>query len=362
MVDGSRQCRRQLTAIMAAAGLVAAIALATVPFARAQAPPEVAPHFGFNDDWHLHENQLDLAAAAGSDTLRTGLYWTGVEYKRDHYYWDLYDQLYSRALSAGMRPLFVLTNAPCWAAVSEKACKRGNKSDLAQPPARSEYDEWKEFAGLVAQRYPEALAIEIWNEPNLTKFWYPRPKPRRYADVLRTAAEGIHAANPAMPVLLAGMVPTRGKSKTKLGFKRFLRRVYKTGAAQLADGIAFHPFAAFWHRSIPRVLDKLESLMGGIRAIMSSFGEGDKNVWVTEVGLSTTGRPKGFTQAEQAEGLSAMYRLLSEMPGVPAVIVHRFLDQNGGKKNWQTGAGVVSASGNLKPAYCALAAELGFPC
>jgi hypothetical protein len=361
MVDGLRRRRGPITAILAAAGLVAAVVL-TVPFAGAQAPPQSAPHFGFNEDWHLHQNQLDLTAAAGSDTIRTGMYWTGVEYKRDHYNWGLYDQLYSRVLSLGMRPLFVLTNAPCWAAVSAKACKRGKRSDLAQPPAPGEYDEWTEFAGLVAQRYPEARAIEIWNEPNLTKFWYPRPKPRRYADVLRTAAEGIHAANPEMPVLLAGMVPTRGKSKTKLGFKRFLRRVYKSGAAQFADGIGFHPFAAFWHRSIPRVLAKVEALMASIRGIMSHFGDGDKDVWVTEIGLSTTGRPKGFTEAEQADGLSAMYRLLSEMPGVPAVIVHRFLDQNGGKKNWQTGAGVVSASGNLKPAYCALAAELGFPC
>ena len=80
--------------------------------------------------------------------------------------------------------------------------------------------------------------------------------------------------------------------------------------------------------------------------------------------LSLQARPssKGFTETEQADGLSAMYRLLAQMPGVPAVIVHRFLDQGGGKKNWQTGAGVVSANGVKKPAYCALAAERGFPC
>jgi hypothetical protein len=103
------------------------------------------------------------------------MYQMGVEYKRDHYHWGLYDQLYSRVLSLGMRPLFVLTNAPCWAAVSEKACKRGKKSDLAEPPAPGEYDEWREFAGLVA-RYAEALAIEIWNEPigfhPFAAFWH----------------------------------------------------------------------------------------------------------------------------------------------------------------------------------------------
>jgi hypothetical protein len=53
MVDGLRQHRGP---ILAAAGLVAAIALATAPFARAQAPAQVAPQFGFNEDWHLHQN------------------------------------------------------------------------------------------------------------------------------------------------------------------------------------------------------------------------------------------------------------------------------------------------------------------
>jgi polysaccharide biosynthesis protein PslG len=354
----ARHKRGRRAAIAVAAGLAAAV-LAGPITGQAQAQ---SPHFGFNDNWHLHQSSLDVAAAAGSDTIRTGMYWAGVEYKRDDYYWDLYDQLYARILSLGMRPLFVVTNAPCWAAVSERSCKRGRKSDLSQPPAPSEYGEWAEFVGLVAQRYPQALAIEIWNEPNLSHFWYPRPKPARYSEVLRTAAESIHAANPAMPVLSGGLVPTRHESRSKLGFKRFLKRVYKSGAAQLTDGIGFHPYPAFWQRSTPRVLAKLESLMGSVRGIMSSFGEASKDVWVTEVGLSTTGHPRGFSEAQQAEGLREIYRSLSLMPGVPAVIVHRFFDQGGGKRNWETGLGVVSGNGVRKQAYCALAAERGLPC
>ena len=140
-------------------------------------------------------------------------------------------------------------------------------------------------------------------------------------------------------MLLAGMVPTRGKSKTKLGWKRFLRRVYKAGAAQLADGIGFHPFAAFWHRSIPRVLAKVEALMASIQGIMSRYGDADKDVWVTEIGLSTTGRP-GFSKSEQADGLAAMYRLFAGMPAVPAVIV-AWLTIRSREKTWY---GEVAAS------------------
>jgi polysaccharide biosynthesis protein PslG len=359
IMDRSRHAPRRRLAIAFAASLAAVLALAGPATRQAQAQ---APHFGFNDDWHLYQSSLDLAAAAGADTIRTGMYWAGVEYKRNDYYWDLYDQLYSRTLSLGMRPVFVVMSAPCWAAVSERACKRGRKSDLSQPPDRSEYDEWAEFAALVAQRYPQARALEIWNEPNLSYFWYPRPKPSRYSDVLRTAAESIHAANPAMPVLSGGLVPTRHESRSKLGFKRFLKRVYKSGAAQLTNGIGFHPYPAFWRRSTPRVLAKVEALMESTRSIMSSFGDASKDIWVTEVGLSTTGRPSGFSEAEQAEGLREIYRVLSETPGVPTVIVHRFFDQGGGSGNWETGLGVLSGSGVKKQAYCALAAARGSPC
>jgi hypothetical protein len=350
--------RSRAIAIAVAAGL-AALVLAGPAAAPAGAQ---SPHFGFNDNWHLHQNALDQAAVAGSDTIRTGMYWAGVEYKRDDYYWDLYDQLYTRMLSLGMRPLFVVTNAPCWAAVSERACKRGRKSDLSQPPAPSEYDEWAEFVGLVAQRYPQAIAMEIWNEPNLSHFWYPRPKPTRYSEVLRSAAESIHAANPAMPVLSGGLVPTRHESRSKLGFKRFLKRVYNSGAAHLADGIGFHPYPAFWQRATPRVITKLGALMASVREIMSANGDGATDIWVTEVGLSTTGRPSGFSESQQAEGLREIYRALSQTPGVPTVIVHRFFDQGGGARNWETGLGVVSGNGVRKQAYCALAAERGAPC
>jgi polysaccharide biosynthesis protein PslG len=360
MIVAASTKRRRLSVLLATLGIAACVGLsAAVPFAGGEAPKQSTPYFGFNEDWHLNQNSLELAAQGGSNAIRTGMYWTGVEFKRDEYYWNVYDELYARVLSLGMRPLFVLTNAPCWAAVSAKACKRGK---LAQPPHPSEYDEWREFAGLVAQRYPAALGIEVWNEPNLSRFWYPRPKPTRYADVLRAAVEGIHAANPQMPALMAGMVPTRGESASKLGYKRFLKRVYRSGAAQLTDGIGFHPFAAFWHRPMTTVLSKIKSLMDSVRGIMSQFGDGAKDIWVTEMGMSTTGRPSGFSEQEQAEGLAGMYRILSETPGVPLVIVHRFLDQNGGSQNWENGAGVISTNGVKKPAYCALAAERGAPC
>jgi polysaccharide biosynthesis protein PslG len=357
-VAGGPRRRRARPVALAAAAVAAALSLA-IPATGAEAQ---TPHFGFNDNWHLHQSSLDEAAAAGSDTIRTGMYWAGVEYKRDDYYWDLYDQFYSRILSLGMRPLFVITNAPCWAAVSERACRKGRKNVLAQPPAPSEYGEWAEFVGLVAQRYPQALALEIWNEPNLSHFWYPRPKPSRYAEVLRVAADSIHAANPAMPVLSAGLVPTRHESKSKLGFKRFLKRIYREGAAQLADGIGFHPYPAFWRRAIPRVVGKLDALIASTRGIMSSFGDGATDIWVTEVGLSTTGRPNGFSENDQAAGLAEIYNALARTPGVPTVIVHRFFDQGGGSRNWETGLGVVSGNGVRKPAYCALARERGAPC
>ena len=49
---------------------------------------------------------------------------------------------------------------------------------------------------MVAQRYPEAAAIEIWNEPNVHWFWRPRPDPARYTELLVEALRGDQGRRP----------------------------------------------------------------------------------------------------------------------------------------------------------------------
>lgn len=68
------------------------------------------------------------------------------------------------------------------------------------------YGEWQEFLEEVARRFPQAAAIEIWNEPNLSGFWKPEPQPERYAGLVASAYEAIKAADPGIQVIAGGRI------------------------------------------------------------------------------------------------------------------------------------------------------------
>ena len=62
---------------------------------------------------------------------------------------------------------------------------------------------------------------QIWNEPNLEKFFAPRPSVHKYATLVRARARAIHSADHKANVILAGMSgegipPTRSSSTASI--------------------------------------------------------------------------------------------------------------------------------------------------
>ena len=165
--------------------------------------------------------------------------------------------------------------------------------------------------------------------------------------------------NPQMPVLFGGLAPSlENVPHEQVKYKSFLRRVYAEVGPGYWDAVAMHPFPSFqksthYLREIVAHLDRVRN--GCVRRAPAT------PIWVTEIGLSTEGlRP--YSQAEQAKGLVRIYRGLARMADVPAVIVHRLIDQPRGLKTAESGWGVVRRGGGSKPAYCALAEARGERC
>src|SRR3954454_19018985 len=188
------------------------------------APPPPAhlppPHFGYNEDWALKSDLLDDAAASGADTARYNLSWSDVEPSPGEWDWSDSDDLYHEALDAGMQPLLILGNAPCWAYGEAAGCT----SAPAHPPDPAHLAQWGTFAAMAAHRYPDARGIEVWNEPNLARFWQGEPlSADRYASLLAAAYDAIKRVAPEMPVVSAGLLPAGESGPDKLAFADFLR-------------------------------------------------------------------------------------------------------------------------------------------
>ena len=78
-------------------------------------------------------------------------------------------------------------------------------TDCRYPPAPSHYGDAAAFAVLLAQRYPNAAGIEVWNEENLSEFWAPTPDVGAYMTLLGDVYTAVKAAVPSMPVVMGGL-------------------------------------------------------------------------------------------------------------------------------------------------------------
>ena len=125
----------------------------------------------------------------------------------------------------------------------------------------------------VVRRYGSRLPVlEVWNEPNLGGFWKD-PNPTNYLALLKRTYETVKEANPSIRVAFGG---TSGVPMD------FIREVYKNGGAGLFDIMNVHPYVApfrpEWNLDL-----QLESL----RRLMAEYGDGEKPLWITEIGWPT---------------------------------------------------------------------------
>ncbi len=329
------------------------------------ATPNPHPLWGLNDDWanHLfmggnaHAKQvLGLLDGTHSNVIRMNLLWSVVEKNRGSYDWSAFDRLNQIFTEHGLKPLWVVLAAPCWAQPSPSGCAAGNDK---LRPAPAFYDELARFAAAGAVRYPNAIGFEIWNEPNYPRFWGGViPDPAEYSEMLKKAASAIDAAAPAMPVISGGLSPHADTDKHAIGFSNFLRAMYASGAAQQVDAIGIHPYA-----SVGPAEDYVADVrvyLGKIRAVMQAAGDAAKPMWATEWGISTTG-PHAYTPEQQAAALGELYEMMRRVDSIPLMILNGLLD-NPALSEREAGWGIVNPDKSRKPAFCAINAFRGYGC
>lgn len=281
------------------------------------------PPFGYNDAAALTGALPPSRVAAlheevGATRWRVSLDWRHAEPEPDSLELETHDAIYCEALARGIRPIFHVTGAPDWAADDSRSCPLPSCID---PPARSALGELREFAELVARRYPDLAAIEAWNEPNLATFWT-EPDPRRYVAVLAAIDEGVDDSGTEIPVLGGALSNTARTSfeAGRYGFVEFLEGMYAAGAARHMDAISFHPYPV---EPLPSGEERFTRSMAALRRTQGRNGDGGREIWVTEVGLPVSAE---VTPAEQSATLRRIYGRLAAAGDVEAVLFHTLLE------------------------------------
>jgi len=263
----------------------------------------------------------------------------------------------------GLDLIVRLDSLPAWAA-----------EEAAAGQADSLSDDYAAFADTVVQRYRGQIrGYIVWNEPNLAKEWGGRrPDPAAYTELLRRAYETIKAADPEATVVSAGLAPTNHQDAEAMDDRAFLEAMYQAGAGAYFDVLGAHPYGFAYPPDDPRgAHDGLNlARLLDLRAIMEAHGDGDKPIWVTELGWTTAGVGEGswltVTPQQQADYLTGAWcRARREWPWLQVFTVWN-LSQGPRSEpveglpptDEMAGYSLLDERGESKPAYHALRREL----
>jgi polysaccharide biosynthesis protein PslG len=278
----------------------------------AGAAASVRPEFfGIVQGPRLDEQDRQTMVATRVRTVRLLLMWGSVQPAQGSFDWSHTDQLIGGLASHGIRAFPFIWGSPDWVAGTP-----------AKPPIASDdaKQAWRDFLRAAVERYgpggtywagdylqqfgesekPVPIqAWQVWNEPNLAKFFAPKPSARKYGRLLRISQRAIEAEDPGARIVLAGMPGYGGHQAGNPLAWRFLRHLYEVrGIKKAFDGAALNPYA--------RNLDELREQVRKFRAAMKKSRDGRTPLWLTEIGWgSGAANPFGLNK-----GLVGQRRLL----------------------------------------------------
>ncbi|MGI8557695.1 MAG: hypothetical protein ACR2ND_05215 [Solirubrobacteraceae bacterium] len=286
---------------------------------------------------------------------RYELPWAYVEAERGRWDWSAGDVAYARILAAGLKPLIVAGAAPCWAA-TVSVCAPGHQ----YAPAASKDADWIRYIHLLTARYPRAVGIEIWNEPNLAANFEPVADAARYTTLLREAYAAAKSVRRSPPVISGGLLGSPGTTSANASAvgipdRPFLKAMFAAGAKGHLDGIGIHPYPltaapAAW--STDAAIQTIER----VRAARNGAGDRATPIWITEMGESTAseaGFPAGVSPAHQAAAVLQLVRYAADQSDIRVALIHRLVDRTDALPI-EAGFGVFTSRLEPKAAACEL--------
>ncbi len=249
---------------------------------------------------------------AGAGAYRWPLRWADVESRPGAYEWGATDRLLASLARNGIRPLPFVCCAPAIAGrpadrppVGSPEAERGLQRFLRA--AADRYGPGGEFWSENGDLPDDPIRMwQIWNEPNSSTFYKPRPDPRQYARLVEIAGDAIKEVDPDAYIILAGMGPSPNPAHGEgIPANRFLERLYADGAASDFDAAAVHPYAP--------TVTRVERILTRVRRTMDDAGDGESGIVVTELGWGSRRLPSdslAVGRRVQAERLRASFSTL----------------------------------------------------
>ncbi|MEA2495483.1 MAG: hypothetical protein QOJ29_3394, partial [Thermoleophilaceae bacterium] len=271
------------------------------------------------------------------------------------WYVDKADTFLQHAKDRGIAVIATLWSTPCWASAAPDSAKQScagawwDRGVDRYPPTNA--SDYADAAAWVATRWASKLsALEIWNEPNL-----PDKYSLQAADPAAADATLIKAAYPRVKQVAPNLTVLAGALAFSDG--DFLQQLYANGIKDNFDGFSIHPYNEWcdpndtWQPQ----WKKYTYLTGvpWIQSILAGHGDGDKGLWLTELGWSTcgTGDTWCVTPAQQAQFVGDALRVSAAWTYVKAAVIYNLRNKGTDPQGREDQFGLINRDFSLKPAY-----------
>ena len=262
---------------------------------------------------------LNLVSEAGFGYVKQQVVWYDIEGQPGQYNWSELDNVINSVSQHGLKITLSITKAPSW------ATSDGGHGMPTDPQSLGN------FMKAIAARYQgKVYAYEIWNEQNTGGETNGNVNAGRYVELLKAGFTGTKAGDPWAIVLFGGLTPTGVMDKSiAIDDVNFLEQVYQYNNGEVKnyfDVLGAHPGSnsnspdqmwpnnpgnygwsnhpSFYFRRAAQLHD-----------VMAKYGDGDKQIWLTEFGWTTANQAPGYeygkyiTEALQAQYLVRAYQI-----------------------------------------------------
>jgi hypothetical protein len=276
----------------------------------------------FHPTWSENEDdvRLGLARSAGIDVVRIGASWRHLEPSAkgewdSNWYIPSLDRVIAKANSLGIDVYLLLLQVPCWASSDPSKDCAASQWDDAYPPLN--HEDYADAFGKLVELFGDRVDVwEVWNEPNMERFWKPVPDAEAYTQLLQTTCTTIKSRDPNS-IVLGGSLAGADTA--------FLYAMYKAGAKDDFDALALHPYSGGAPDDCVDPRWAYQCGIDAIRSMMLHHGD-SKDVWFTEFGWSSYNRPPGVGEQTQQLYLQEALALLELWEFVPVATWYNLVD------------------------------------
>jgi len=277
--------------------------------------------FGINVNNKLTDNEVQMIADAGFCWVRIELTWASIEKTKGNYDFENsgYDRLNEALKEKGIRPYYVL-------AYENRLYEQ--ERAIVTKEGREAFNN---FVKAAARRYGGQSAIwEVWNEPNIGKFWNNQPSDEDYFLLTAKISPTIKKYDKTAKVVAPALA---GINQDSLAW---LKSILNEGVLKYVDAISVHPYQ---YGKPENVIDDYSKL----RKLINSSSEKDIPIisgeWGYSMAQSEVQEPVG--EMKQAEYLSRMY-LINAQQDIPISIWYNWRNDGINPQDREQNFGITS--------------------